>query len=376
LASAADPVVGALDALGATAVQQVAVVAHDTTSVPPTTPTDAPVPQAATQTVDAVPQVAGVGAATLHTTADSAAARTRPLGPPDDEAPNQPDEHTSRSPSHSDLPAVVEQTGRVIVGSTRVPVSGDRAALHVIQPPSTATASSHAARHLAGTLVHAVTSTPAAHELGEQTSRLTGALLGDVSVIAKTANAALATAPQSDPTAPLEPLTIFAISETPAEPIPAETARRSLQIGALASPAPGASNSASAPTAFVLLAPPAIAASTFARVGNAPDLRSSPVAGRSARSSLAISRRTVTASMTRGTHALRLPASAAPSTPAPGGISGASGAGAAGGLSTATSLALIALLLLLLVPPALRRLRLAGESLRAAQFALIPERPG
>jgi hypothetical protein len=59
----------------------------------------------------------------------------------------------------------------------------------------------------------------------------------------------------------------------------------------------------------------------------------------------------------------------------PGGSAPVSGAGATGGLSGSALLALAALLLLA-APRAMRRLRLAAGSWRAAQFVLIPERPG
>jgi hypothetical protein len=60
----------------------------------------------------------------------------------------------------------------------------------------------------------------------------------------------------------------------------------------------------------------------------------------------------------------------APSQPAaPGGIGGSAAAGIA-------LLLTLAGLLMLWVPPALRRLRLASESLRLAPHVLIPERPG
>jgi hypothetical protein len=377
LASAADPVTGALDALGATAAQQVAAVTHDTTSAPLTTSTDvAPVVEDASQTVAAVPQGAGEATTTVHTTADSAAERARPLGPPEDKAPSGPDERAPGSPSHPMLPTVARQTGHVIAGPTRVSAIGDQAPLHVIQP-SSGTGVSHAARRLArtlvrvDTLVNAVTSVPAAPELGEHASHLTGALLGGVGIIAKTANTALATVPLSGLTSLLQPL----MSSTTPKLIP-DASERSPQVGASATPST-ASGSASTPTPTVPLTSAVIGASPFDRLGSTPGLRRLPATGHSAKRTLAVSTRVATnGGGADDVHAQPPSANAAASTPAPSGISAAGGAGASGGLTAIPSFTLVALLLLLLVAPALRRLRLSGESLRAAQFVLIPERPG
>jgi hypothetical protein len=376
LASAADPVTGALDALGATAVRQVAAVTPDTTSAPLATSTDVPpVVDDASQTVAAVPQVADEATTTVRATADSAAERTRRLGPPEDKAPSGPDQRAPASPSHPTLPTVAGQTGHVIAGATRVPAVGGRAPLHVIQP-SSATGVSHAARRLArtlvrvGTLVDTVTSAPATHELSERASRLTGALLGGVGIVAKTANAALATVPLSGLASLLQPLT----NSTTPEPIPGASGR-SPQTGASATPSV-ASGSASTPTPAVPLASAVIGASPFDRLGSTPGLQRLPATERGAKRTLAISRVATNSGAADEMHARAPSANAAASTPAPGGISAASGAGASGGLTAIPSFTLVALLLLLLVPPVLRRLRLSGESLRAAQFALIPERPG
>jgi hypothetical protein len=378
LASAGDPVTGALDALGATAVRQVAAVTPDTTSAPLATSTDVPpVVDDVSQTVAAVPQVADEATTTVRATADSAAERTRPLGPPEDKAPSGPDQRAPASPSHPMLATVAGQTGHVIAGATRVPAVGGRAPLHVIQS-SSATGVSHAARRLARTLVHVgtlvdtVTSAPATHELSERASRLTGALLGGVGIVAKTANAALATVPLSGLASLLQPLT----NSTTPEPIPGASGR-SPQTGASATPS-AASGSASTPTPAVPLASAVIGASPFDRLGSTPGLQRLPATERGAKRTLAISRVATNSGAADEMHArARAPsANAAASTPAPGGISAASGAGASGGLTAIPSFTLVALLLLLLVPPVLRRLRLSGESLRAAQFALIPERPG
>jgi hypothetical protein len=74
----------------------------------------------------------------------------------------------------------------------------------------------------------------------------------------------------------------------------------------------------------------------------------------------------------QGAHRAPLPASPA-STPSPGGVSPAAAVGVGAGLSIGLALAA---LLMLAAPPALRRLRLDGESWRLAPLQLIAERPG
>ncbi|MEA2139908.1 MAG: hypothetical protein QOC91_7, partial [Solirubrobacteraceae bacterium] len=77
-------------------------------------------------------------------------------------------------------------------------------------------------------------------------------------------------------------------------------------------------------------------------------------------------------SRARGAHPAPLPAGPAP-TPSPGGVSPAAVVGPAAGLSIVLALAA---LLMLASPPAVRRLRLDGESWRLAPLALIADRPG
>jgi hypothetical protein len=371
LASAANPLSGALDALRATAAQQLDAVARTAESVPLPTPTDVtPVAEDASRMVDAVPQTAVTVAATVRMSTDSTTEQTQALSPPKGDARGGSAERTPRPSSHPDVPAVVQQAGHLIAGSAHVPTVDDRAIpLRAIQ-----VASARASEHLAsvpvhaGTLVHALTSTPAARGLRADASRLAGALLGTV---AKTARAVLAADPLPSFVSPLQPLLL---STTPAELIPADAGGPLLQIGAPASP-PAMRSSASAPTPSVPLASAAVSAAPSDRAGTAPEQRRSPASRHNAIRTQAISPRAVTAGVpTRGAHARVLPASATPPTPAPGGISLASGA--SGGAPSATpSLALLALLLMLFLPAALHRLRFAGQSLRATQFTLIPERP-
>jgi hypothetical protein len=77
-------------------------------------------------------------------------------------------------------------------------------------------------------------------------------------------------------------------------------------------------------------------------------------------------------SRARGAHPAPLPAGPAP-TPSPGGVSPAAVVGPAAGLSIVLALAA---LMMLASPPAVRRLRLDGESWRLAPLALIADRPG
>lgn len=379
LTNAANPVVGALDALGTTATRQLDAVSHSAENVPLPTSTDiTPVGEDASQTVNAVPQAAGAAVATARTAADGAVEQTRALEPPKGDAPIGSAEQTPPlSPSHPRIPAVVQQAGHAVAGTTRVLAVDDRAAplraIHAAGARGSSSASERLA-HLsvhAATIAHELTSAPAAHELRGGTSRLAGALLGAVGAVAKTANAVLGTNPLSRLVPPLQLLTS---SKTLAEPIPADAGGRLLQIGAPAS-SPVASSSASAPTPSTALASTALGALPLDRIGSAPNLRTSPGAGRSAAPSPTPRISTTLAVAAGSAHTRSLPAGAAPTAPTPGGISMASGAGATGGLGAATSLAL-AMLLLLLIPPAVRRLRFDGDSLRAAQFTLIPERPG
>jgi hypothetical protein len=371
-AGAAGPVVGALDPLGATAKQQLAAVAHSATSAPAAAVP--PVTDVATRALDAVPQASAAATTTVHTTADSTIERTGEPGPSDAGSPSGLGEHAPPSASPPDLPAAVRQTERAIAGTAHVPAVIDRAVpLRAMRKASAAGSSRspvrvvHTLVHI-DTLVHAVTGTPATHELRQNTAALAGALLG-AGVIAKT-SAGLVTLPLSGPASPLGPVTI---SKTP-ELIPGDASRPSLPIGAQDTPS-ALSSSATAPT--VALASTALGASAFGPISSAPVPRRLPAAGRIATRAPATSARLAPHSgAADGADGRPLPARATSSAPVPGGISVVSGSGATGGLGAATSLALLALLLLLVLPPAFRRLRLAGESLRAAQFVLIPERPG
>jgi hypothetical protein len=371
-ASASGPIAGALGALGATATQQLGAVTHDAPAVPLPAPA-APAPPAAndvTQAADAVPQALATTAATVRASASDVAERARASRPSESAARSETSDSQSGPPSDPGLAAVAERAGRVTPST--VPASA--APARVVPARIVATAHeivSPAAERVARRLEHTVQGAPVARHLGERATRVAGALIGTVVGIAHAAHDALSALPSLGTVSSLQPtIAPPALSEpratrstTTSQPPEGQTPRATSMTAAGLAPA-----IAAAPIAPG--AEHAVPVQAFTSRREAPP---NAQARHSAKPSLAS--RGAQPGTARAKPRLTSGALAPSPTPSPGGVSPASGAGASGGLSASTLLAFAALLLLA-GPRAMRRLRLAAGSRRAAQFVLIPERPG
>jgi hypothetical protein len=381
LASASGQVTGAIDALGATAAQQLAAVAHSATSAPVPVPSTnvAPVAAGAEQAVDAAPQAVAAATTTVDTAADGTIERAEPREPADGGAASVREQRASTPSSPVALPAVA---GHLVASASDSPgIPSRNIATRAAQRTSSSTSarSTPAPARLRKVLAHArtlargltSTNTPLASGLGGRASRVAESLLDAVGAVARTANAVVTTGPlfglPSSLQQPIAPTPETALLATPS-PAPQT-------IGVQAAQSPDSPSAAGAPTP----AAPAFGASSFDPVAGAPERQRLSAAGGLTRRSPGASTSAVATAGTKNasaSNARPLPASATPLADPVSGAASMAGSAGAGGLGGATSLALLALLIALLLPPGLRRLRLAVESLRATQFTLIPERPG
>lgn len=376
-ASASGPMAGALGALGATATQQLAAVAHDAPPVPLPAPASPATPAAndVAQAADPVPQALTTTTATVRASASDVAERARVGRPSESGARSESTDGQSGSPSEPGLAAVAERAGRVTpsVGPTStepariVPLRTVTTAHEIVSP---------AAERVAKRLEHTVQGAPVARHLGERASRVAGALIGTVVSFAKAARSALSALPSLGKASPLQP-TIA----SPALPGPELTHAATTANQPSNGQTPLATSTTAAGLAPATAATPiatgairAVPAQAVTSRRQAPPKGHAAARARhSAKPSLAS--RGAQPAPTRAKPALTSSALALPPTPSPGGVSPAGGAGVSAGLSASTLLALAALLLLA-GPRAMRRLRLAAGSRRPAQFVLIPERPG
>jgi hypothetical protein len=376
-ASATGPVAGALGALGATATQQLAAVAHDAPAVPLPTPASPVTPAAndGTQAADAVPQALATTTTTIGASASDVAERARTGRPSESGAHSESSDGQSGLPSEPGSAAVAERARRVTSGAG--PTSTEPARVVPVRIVTTAhEIVSPAAERVAKRLEHTAQGAPVARHLGERATRVAGALIGTVVSVTKAARSALSALPSLGTASPLQP-TIA----SPALPGPGLAHATTTTSQPSARPTPLVTSSTAAglapATAVALIATGAVhiaPVQAFTSPRQAPpNAHAAAQARHSAKPSLAS--RSAQPGTVRAKPALT-PSALAPSpTPSPGGVSPAGGAGAAGGLSASTLLALAALLLLA-GPRAMRRLRLAAGSRRPAQFVLIPERPG
>jgi hypothetical protein len=377
-ASAADPVTGVLDAVGATATQQLDAVARDATAIPPpaTPPAVAQVGATAAQDVVAVPQA-------VERTGD--AVRSNTSGLAESSRAGDPGEGNgasdARQPSpRSSLTAIATHTARVVASAP--PARGARAAIvtaaHRIAPSRIDRAAS--------SLAYAARRAPAAHVLAGETSRVAGALLGTVADLASSARDTLAAIPVPMPavvsllqaTLPPNPFTLLPAAAgagaSAAQPSGGATALATnlAAIGSSVQAAPSSVDAFDAQPVQQLATDRE--ASTEARGGIHGPREATP----SKTTSL-----TPSATPANVATPAKAPVAASPApgqavpalAPPSGGFTPASSASAGGGVSAATFLALAALLLLA-APRALRRMQRAGTSWRLAQFSLIPARPG
>ena len=376
-ASASGPIAGALGALGTTATQQLAAVAHDAPAVPlpasasPATPAANDVAQAA----DPVPQALATTTATVRASESDVAERARAGRPSESGARSESTVGQSGSSSEPGLAAVAERAGRVTpsAGPTSteparvVPVRIVTRAHQIVSP---------AAERVAKRLEHTVQGAPVARHLGERASRVAGALIGTVVSFAKAARSALSALPSLGTASPLLP-TIA----SPALPGPQGTHAPTTANQPSNGQTPLATRETVAGLAPATAVTPIATGATRAGPAQAvTGRRQAPPnghAGAQARHSAepSLTSRGAQPAPARARPALTSSALAPPPTPSPDGVSPAGDASATSGLSASTLLALAGLLLLA-GPRAMRRLRLANGSRRPAQFVLIPERPG
>lgn len=366
-ASAADPVTGVLDAVGATATQQLDTVARDTSAIsPPAAPSAvAQVGASAAQGVAAIPQaVESVGDA-VRSNASSLAESSRAGGPGEGSSSNgrQPSpppslratasraEHAveSQTPAHETHAAIVPVAHRIV--SSRV----DR---------------------VTRTLAHAVRRAPAARSLAGRASSVAGTLLGVVTNVAAGARDTLTTVPVPAvasllrATFPPNPFTLLPATRGAG----ASPTRPSIDPTVLATSLAAIGSAQATPASVDALDAQPVQQLASDREA-AADARGD-VHGPYETTSLATSAAPSRVASPASASVVASPAPSRPvPAPSPGGFSPASSASAGGGVSAATFLALAALLLLA-APRTLRRLQRAGTSWRLAQFSLIPARPG
>jgi len=377
-AGAADPVTHALDVLNTTAARQLAPVAQAVAAVPlPPAGTTDPVAGEVTQTADAIPQVTAAAATTVRSSASDAVERTQePVASPD--AASEERGEALRSPSSRSLPAPIASTAP-LAPSTR---AGSAAhAAHAAQIVAAARVIVPAdARRATSALTRATANVPAAHDLNARASQIAGALIEAVGGLARSTQTALAAIPTIGVPMTLEPLVAAKATPTATAPAAAASLSRSTQLAAASPEATGATKSIAPAAPDLTRLPTALGVETILKaIRDVAHVRgTSPGPTPDARASTSVEQAAVADGAQPGEpRAKPLTASAAsPSSPSPspGGVSPSSGA-AIGGSSLATYLAVVALLLLA-GPRSLRHMRLAATSPRAAQFALIPERPG
>lgn len=370
-ASAADPVSGVLNVVGATATQQLDAVAHEATSVPlPVTPPAAvaQVSANAAQSVAAIPQtVAGAG----NAVSASGGGVSEQARPGESSARGESSDARRPSPARSLITAAT-LAGRV---ATPTPASGS----HVTIVPAARRIVSARIDRVTSTLASAERRAPTALASGGRAADLAGALLGAVASVATSARDTLAAIPLPIPTV------ASLLRGTPPDPTALLPAGGGVGTAVASMTLPGVD--------------PTVLAASLATTGSAQDAPSSfgslgmtlveqaaaqhqtlpqPRGGVHDTSMHATSATLPSANLLTKANApavaIPAPGKALPA-PSPGGFAPASSASAGGGLSAATFL-VFAALLLLGAPRARRRLRRTGASWRLAQFSLIPARPG
>jgi hypothetical protein len=371
-AGAANPVTHALDVLDATATRQLAPVAKAVADVPLPAPVTADsVAGDVAQTADAVPQEAAATTTTVRSSVSDTVERARAAEPAPDASSRAHAEALSSSVSRN-LP---EPSATSLASSTRInpPVRAAQilSAARAIVPTDT--------KRVTSALARATANVPTARDLNARASQLAGALIGAVDGLVRSAQTVLAAIPTIGvPTTPQPLAAVNAAKATTTATTPLAIAEfpRSTQLVAASSEASGATKSI-APAAPELTRPPmALGAETIRDVAHLRGTPSGPAPG--VRASAGVGQASVADGAPGEPRAKPLSTTSAASSPSPspspGGVSPSGGA-AIGGASLTTFLAVFGLLLLA-GPRSLRRIRLAAASLRATQFALIPERPG
>lgn len=384
-AGAANPVAHALDVLDTTAARQLAPVAKAVADVPLPAPVaaDSTASDAAAQTADAPPQAAAATTTVIHSSAGDAAERERP-GEAAQGTSHSTHDEAPRSPAERNLPAPIASTAPLQSANAAPLLASAHAGTPVRPAPIVAAARAIVpadAKRVTSTLAHATASLPTARDLNARASQIAGALIEAVGGLAQSAQRALAALPAI--TVPAIPQTLAAAKATltPTTEITTANLPRSTQLAAASIAVTGAAKSTAPVLAMRSTHPSTALGSEMTRnVAHAramPRGAMPPGPSSDTRASAGLRVAAVAGSAPGEPRAKPLTSSAAsPSvpSPSPGGVSPSSGA-AIGGSSLATFLAVLALLLLA-GPRSLRRMRLAAVSLRATQFALIPERPG
>jgi hypothetical protein len=373
-ASAASAVTGTIEALGATAQQQLAAVAQDTAAAVPLPQPSVPavsVTKDVAPTVDAVPPQTVAKAVTDVASSANVGSERSGAGELAETARSGPSDANSRVTAAPVL-AATERAERAPSGR---PSPTDPTRILDVTREIVAAHAKPLARSLAHT-TQALQRTPAARDLGRGASHIAGALRGTVAGVATVAHESILIMPIAGVPPLLQTPQASLTSMWPSGGSMTTSGVPLSPSAAQASPATddgtiGSTVAATAPVPSAIGRPPLDSATSGSPLSPSMRVRTPmPEPGDTTHFAWPSG-----SSGPQATMPSAVAATGSPPVQMPGGSAPVSGAGAAGGLSGSALLAFAALLLLA-APLAMRRLRLAAGSWRAAQFILIPERPG